>query len=117
VIAAPSTRPSDRRCLLAWNASTNGANQRKLVAARPAAVSLLPGTAGTDTWTGASTASTASSACLLAVSTPGRIRIVVGTWRAGHVRRWSFGPPIPTTKPFFANVRLLSDGRVSKISR
>ncbi len=48
---------------------------------------------------------------------PGEIQVVTGRWRAGHVSRWSFGHPIPTTKPFFANVRLLSDGRVTKIYR
>jgi hypothetical protein len=53
----------------------------------------------------------------LTLAKPGAIRTVIGIWRTVGVGRWSFGRQIPTTRPFFANVRLLSDGRVTKIYR
>jgi hypothetical protein len=56
-------------------------------------------------------------ACLLTLAKPGAIRIVTGIWASDGIRRWSFGHPIPTRKPFFENVRLLRDGRVTKIYR
>jgi hypothetical protein len=56
-------------------------------------------------------------ACLLTLAKPGEIRIVTGIWRARGVTRWSFGRQMPESKPFFANVRLLPDGRVTKIYR
>jgi hypothetical protein len=58
---------------------------------------------------------TDAPACLLTLAKRGEIRIVTGIWRTAGVSRWSFGHPIPTTKSLFANVRLLSDGRVTKI--
>jgi hypothetical protein len=76
------------------------------------------GTVGTDTWTKESPPTqTTAPACLLTLAKPGEIRIVTGVWRATGITRWSFGRPVPTSKPFFANVRLLSDGRVTKIYR
>lgn len=117
--ATPGARPSDRACLLAWNAPGNHASRVRLLAQRPlSGLQLLPGTVGTDTWSKGSTPKeTSSPACLLTLAKPGQIRIVIGTWRAAAVTRWSFGRPIATRKPFFANVRLLSDGRVTKIYR
>jgi hypothetical protein len=112
-------RPSDRGCLLAWNAPSNHLNRVRLVAARPfAGLSLLPGATFTYTWTKQSTPrQTRAQACLLTISKPGQIQVVTGIWRIGHVSRWSFGHPIPTTRPFFPNVRILPDGRVTKIYR
>jgi hypothetical protein len=51
------------------------------------------------------------------VARPGEMRIVTGIWKTAGVSRWSFGRPIPTRKAFFSNVRLLADGRVTKIYR
>jgi hypothetical protein len=77
---------------------------------------LLPGVIGTDTWAKGSTPTqTHAPACLLTLAKPGEIRIVIGVWQTAGVNHWSFGRPTPTTKPFFANVRLLSDGRLTKI--
>jgi hypothetical protein len=78
------------------------------------------GEVGTDTWvTGSAPKQTTALACLLTVAKPGEISTVTGIWRTAGVSRWSFGRPIPTRKPFlfFSNVRLLSDGRVTKIYR
>jgi hypothetical protein len=118
-LATPRAQPSDRACLIAWNAPRNYANHVRLLAQRPiSGLQLLPGVVGTDTWSKASTpAQTSSLACLLTLAKPGQVRVVTGTWRGSGVTRWSFGRPIQTTKPLFANVRLLSDGRVTKIYR
>jgi hypothetical protein len=116
-VAAPS-RPSDRACLLAWNAALNQANRVRLIAARPTGLSLVPGVTFTHTWTkGSAPKQTRAQACLLTLSKPGHIQVVTGIWRAGRVSRWSFGHTLETTRPFVANVRLLSDGRVTKIYR
>jgi hypothetical protein len=37
----------------------------------------------------------------------GEIRIVTGIWRSGESPAGHFGHSIPTSKPFFANVRPL----------
>jgi hypothetical protein len=115
--AASRTQPSDRACLVAWNSSANQANRLRLLTETPIArIQLLPGVVGTDTVTnGSPPTKTAAPACLLTVAKPGEIRIVTGIWRTAGVSRWSFGHPTPTTKSLFANVRLLSDGRVTKI--
>jgi hypothetical protein len=115
--AAYLSQPSDRGCLLAWNAPSNHSNRVKLIAARPmTGLSLRGGTSFTDTWTkGSSPKQTSTEACLLTVAKPVKIQVVTGVWRVGHVSRWSWSHAIPTTRPFFANVRLLSDGRVTKI--
>jgi hypothetical protein len=116
---AASPRPSDRGCLVAWNAPANHANRLRVLADRPiAGLSLLPGIAGTDTWSkGSAPKETTKPACLLTVAKPRAIRVVTGIWSTSTVSRWSFGRPIPPSKPFVANVRLLSDGRVTKIYR
>jgi hypothetical protein len=104
---------------VAWNAPGNHASRLRLLAQRPiAGLLLVPGQASTDSWTkGSPPTQTTTLACLLTVAKPGEIRVVTGTWRPAGVARWSFGRPIPTSKPFFANVRLLPDGRVAKIYR
>ena len=118
-LAAPRARPSDRACLLAWNSPANDANRVRLLAERPiSGVRLLPGVVGTDTWAkGSAPKQTTAPACVLTVAKPGEIRNVTGIWKTAGVSRWSFGLPIPTSKPFLSNVRLLSDGRVTKIYR
>lgn len=116
-LAASQAQPSDRSCLIAWNGPGNLANRTHLLAQRPlTGLQLLPGRVGTDTWSkGSAPKQTSSLACLLTLAKPGEIRIVTGTWRGAGVTHWSFGRPIPTSKPLFANVRLLFDGRVTKI--
>jgi hypothetical protein len=116
-LATPGAQPTARACLIAWNASGNHTNRVHLLVQRPiSGVQLLPGMAGTDTWGSASTSKqTSSLACLLTLAKPGEILTATGTWHAAQVTRWSFGRAVATTKPFVANVRLLSDGRVTKI--
>jgi hypothetical protein len=116
-LAVPLNAPSDRGCLLAWNAPSNRANRVRLLAARPiAGLSLLPGTSFSVTWTkGSAPKQTSTEACLLTVAKSGQSRIVEGRWHLGRVTRWNWGRWTPTTKPFFAIVKLLSDGRVAKI--
>lgn len=118
-LAASRAQPSDRACLLAWNAPANHANRLRLLAERPiSGVRLLPGVVGTDTWAnGSPLKQTTAPACVLTVGKPGEIRNVTGIWKTAGVSRWSFGRSIPTSKLFLSNVRLLSDGRVSKIYR
>ncbi len=47
------------------------------------------------------------------------IRNVTGRWKSAGVTQWTFGRPIRTNKINLqtANVRLLPDGRVTKIYR
>jgi hypothetical protein len=118
-LATARAQPSDRACLLSWNSPANHTNQLRLLAQRPiSGLQLLPGRVGTDTWTkGSPPTQTSALACLLTLAKHGEIRIATGIWEAGRVSRWSFGHPIPTSEPVFANVRLLSDGRVTKIYR
>jgi hypothetical protein len=116
--AAPSSQPSERGCLIAWNTPSNHVNRTKLIAARPVSgLSLRGGTSFTDTVTATKKVSTSTSteACLLTVAKAGTIQIVTGKWGFGRVRRWSWGRAIPTAYVFIPNVRLLSDGRVTKI--
>jgi hypothetical protein len=118
-LATSPAQPSARACLVAWNSAANRSNQVRLLAQRPVSgVRLLPGMVGTDTWTkGSAPKETSAPACLLALTKPGEIRVVTGVWRTRGVSRWSFGRPIRTGEPFAANVRLLSDGRVTTIHR
>ena len=118
-LAASNTLPSDRSCLVAWNSTGNEANRLRLLAQRPiSGLRLLPGAVGTDTWSkGSPPTQTSAPACLLSLAKPGKLQVVTGLWRGAGVRRWSFGRSIATSKPFVANVRLLSDGRVTKLYR
>jgi hypothetical protein len=118
--AASRAQPSDRTCLIAWNSPANDPNHVWLLAQRPiSGLQLLPGTVATDTWPKGSTPTqTSRLACLLTLAKPGQVRIVTGFWKTGGgVSRWSFGRTIPTRRPIAANVRLLPDGRVTKIYR
>jgi hypothetical protein len=111
-------RPSERSCLLAWNAPQNQSNRLRLIAApRVSNLSLRAGVTGTVTWSrGAAQKQTSATACLLTLARPGQIQLVSGVWHSGRVTRWSFGRTIPNTTPLpGANVKLLPDGRVTKI--
>jgi hypothetical protein len=112
-------RPSDRACLVAWNSPANDGNHVRLLAQSPIkGLQLLPGTVGVDKVSnGLPSTQTSSLACLLTFAKRGEIRIITGIWGTAGVSRWSFGRPILTTRPLFSNVRLLSDGRVTKIYR
>lgn len=118
-VAAPASRPSELGCLRAWNSPSNGAGHARLLAARPLrGLSLGAGTVATVTWTkGSRTGQTRVEACLLTVVKVGRTRIVVGRWRAGLVRTWSWGRWLPVSSPAPANVSLLPGGRLKKIYR
>ena len=57
----------------------------------------------------------AAEACLLVLVKSGRLQPVTGIWHGAGVPRSSFGRPIKTGKAPGANVRVLPDGRVTKI--
>jgi len=115
-VAATPPRPSDRACLLAWNAPANHANRAKLIAARPMhALALRAGLVGVDAWTKGTTTSTETDACLLEVAKARTSFLVTGAWTPGGVARWSWGRTLPAPRFVAANVRLLADGRVTKI--
>jgi hypothetical protein len=120
VLAAPPTQPSDRACLIAWNSPANHANRVKLLAARPMlGLMLQPAVVYTVTWTKTSSKQTGGPACVLTIMKRNEIRNVTGRWKSAGVTQWTFGRPIRTNKInlLAANVRLLPDGRVTKIYR
>ena len=113
---AAQSRPLERACLISWNAPANRANHVRLLAERPVTGLLLgAGIVSTDTWSKGSKKQTSSQACLLTIMKRGQIRTVTGVWQAGGVTKWTFGRAIPTNEPPHGNVRLLADGRVTKV--
>jgi hypothetical protein len=120
--AATPKQPSERACLIAWNSPANEAGRVKLLTERPIlALMLRAGVSFTDTWTKTSTTQTGGPACLMTIMKRGELRIVTGMWTTNGVDRWTFGRTLPAGKhsppPGAANVRLLRDGRVTKIYR
>lgn len=115
--ATSPTRPSDRACLISWNSRANRTNHLKLLALRPpSGLQLLPAVVGTDSWSKGSTpAQTSEPACLMTFAKSGAIREITGIWKAGAVAHRSFGHGFPVNHTVVANVRLLPDGRVTKI--
>ena len=115
-VAAPR-HATDRNCLIAWNAPANRAARTKLLTDRPfTGLALRAGISGTDTWKrGTPPRETSTAACILTEGRLGRIRMVIGPWRAGGVGHWSFRRAIPVNQHVLSNVRLLADGRVTKI--
>gem|GEM_PF-2667176 len=116
--ASAARGPSERRCLLAWNARDNAANRQRIDAAGPwPRASLFPGVSGTLTWRrGSQPVSTSGPACLLTLVRHTRVQPVTGLWRHGRVSRWSFGGRLTTSRaPGRTNVRVLPDGRVTKV--
>jgi len=115
--ATPRSGPSERACLITWNSTVNRSNHLRLLAQRPIiGLSLRAGVVGIDIWSkGAPPTQTSSQACLMTVSKRGEIRLVTGIWKNAGVSRWTFGRWSPTNTPFPSNVRLLPDGRVTKI--
>jgi hypothetical protein len=116
--ASAAARPSERACLLAWNAPANAVNRPRLVRNGPwVSASLRPTTAGTVTWKlDSNPTQTTAQACVLTLAKSGRLQIITGMWREGDVTRWSFGRAIPVDKaPAGSNVKVLPDGRVTKI--
>jgi hypothetical protein len=117
--ASAAARPSERGCLLAWNAARNSGTRARVVQAAPSPRALLvPGIVGRDVIVnGMARPAQEAPACLLTLVRRGRIQVVSGSWRNGGVRSWTFGREISTSRPLPANVRLLRDGRVTKIYR
>jgi hypothetical protein len=115
--AASRTRPSDRACLLAWNAPGNHGSRTRLLAQRPiAGLALRAGVVLVDMWTkGSASTETRGPACLLTIEKRGSTRIVTGMWRRAGVGAWSFGRAIQMRARVVPNVRLLPDGRLTKI--
>ena len=113
--AAPPRLPSERGCLIAWNAPANAANRARLVAVHPlTTLSLRNGVVGVDTLSSGKTTSTSAPTCLLTVSKAGTTELVTGRWHDGRVARWAWSHAFPTTRVVPGNVRLLADGRVTK---
>lgn len=115
--AAVADRPSERACLLSWNAPSNAASRRRVAERGPWSAAILsPGTTAMVTWRRGSPPAVgpARPGCLLRLLKPGQSLLVAGAWRNGAVRRWSFGPAIPSAVPRLGNVRVLPDGRVTK---
>lgn len=123
--SAPIKTPSERACIIAWNADTNHANQLRLHAARPlTTATLLPTRWFTFAFGHGSTQKRSSAdVCLLTLNKEGRSQQVTGHWRSGHVTNWSWSTVHIRTAtraaaaPFAGNVRVLADGRVTKIYR
>ena len=114
--------PSERACLIAWNAPANHVNRVKLLSERPIrGLELRAGVAGTDTWTKTASTQTSGPACVMTIMKRGLLQIVTGMWKGTGVGRWTFTRAMPVAKDYppagFANVRLLADGRVTKIYR
>ncbi|MGN6796736.1 MAG: hypothetical protein ACTHKS_01160 [Gaiellaceae bacterium] len=115
-------QPSDRACLIAWNSPANRAGHVKLLEQRPIrGLMLRAGVSYVDTWTKTSSTRVSGPACILTIVKRGELRLVTGAWKSGGVDHWMFAPTFAATKnyppPAAANVRLLSDGRVTKIYR
>lgn len=118
--ASGARGPTERGCLLAWNARENAASRERVVSEGPwAAALLLPGVASMLRWQrGSAPTQATAQACLLTLVKPRELQPVTGIWRNERVPRWSFGRVIGTdTAPVHANVRILGDGRVTKIHR
>jgi hypothetical protein len=116
--AAPPTHPSDRSCLIAWNAPANHANRARLLAAGPTSgLSLRGGRSYTYTWTKTTSRQSSSEACLLMLHRAGMVQLVTGRWHDGRVERWAWGRVGAATTALTgaANVRLLPDGRLTKV--
>jgi hypothetical protein len=58
-----------------------------------------------------------TEACLLTLVKGRRLQPVTGVWRDGRVGDWVFGHPRTADRPVGANVKVLRDGRVTKIYR
>jgi hypothetical protein len=117
-VGAPG--PSDRRCLLEWNAPGNAANRARIVSDGPwSSALLLPATSGTTTWRrGATPTTTTVRACALRLENRRRLLIVTGAWMNGRVASWKFRPGMSVARsPGHSNVRVLPDGRVTKAYR
>jgi hypothetical protein len=114
-----ASQPSERACLIVWNSPANHANRVRLLAERPiVALTLRAGVAYTDTWTkGSPPTSTGGPACLMSIAKRGEVLTVTGLWKGTGVPHWAFGPTYRTADRLLANVRLLPDGRVTKIYR
>jgi hypothetical protein len=80
---------------------------------------LLPATVFTDVWrSGGKSRHSSSQACVLTLVRSGRLQQVTGRWSNGHVEAWTFSRVLRIGAPASrANVRLLADGRVTKVCR
>jgi hypothetical protein len=111
--------PSERNCLLAWNARSNEAGRHRLLSSGPWKAALLAdAVVGTVTIPPSPSARVRSHVCALLVRDGSRARQVVGRWRNGQVTEWTFSRVFQlTVRVVRSNVRILHDGRVTKIYR
>jgi hypothetical protein len=122
VLAAPPTQPSERACLIAWNSPANHANHVRLLGEAPVlGLMLRAGVSYTVTWTKPTSKQTAGPACLMTIIKRAKVRLVTGPWTRNGVAHWTFGGAIAVRRNYppadAPNVRLLADGRVTKIYR
>lgn len=110
-------RPSERACLIAWNAPANASNRAAVAAGLPwPNATLHPGRTFQDTWTrGGTQRQTSDDSCLMTLGKRRTLQLVTGLWRNGRVREWSFGQTFATSRQPPSNVRVLPDGRVTKV--
>lgn len=116
--ASSSVRPTERRCLIAWNSPANQANHVRLLALRPiVGLTLRPAVSYTISWTkGSPPKQTEHEVCAMTVSMRHETRNITGIWKTAGITRWTFGRAVRASNgPLQANVRLLRDGRVTKI--
>jgi hypothetical protein len=117
--SAATPMPTERNCLLAWNARSNEASWHRLVSSgRWKGALLVDAVVGTDTIPPSSTAHVGRQACALLVRDGGRALQVIGRWNDGRVAKWTFSRVFRLQVHVVrSNVRILRDGRVTKLYR
>ena len=116
--AVPS-RPTETTCLIAWNSPFNGANHDRIAGSGTVVAIITPPRGSSARSMGRqcpSLAKTVAKACLRLLADSGRHQLVTGIWSDSSVTHWSFGRPTKThDAPTAPNVKVLADGRVTKI--
>lgn len=111
-------RPSERACLVSWNARSNLQGRERVAAGAPWRAAVL--VAAKTGWVTINPVGSSfeTPACVLLLVKSRRMREVVGPWRSGRVTRWRFSPLFSADEIRLpSNVKVLTDGRVRKIYR
>lgn len=114
-VATAASAPSECSCLLAWNVASNSGNGDRVVRlGRWPSATLTPASVGTVGLNPPTNSNVRG--CVLMLSRPGWQQQIVGRWVDHSVRTWIFWPAVRTSARLpRSNVRVLSDGRVTKI--
>jgi hypothetical protein len=112
-------RPSERRCLVAWNSPANQAVRSRVLELRRWKRGLLVSSSLALVAFGQTVqpSNPLAPVCSLVLVTDTRAQQLVGVWKNGRVTRWLLGASLPSSNSFTSNVRVLSDGRITKIYR